>query len=147
MKLLPSRLESFWMGVIAGVIGTLALIPTSARADDWLTVTVGSRHHKRGYNEHNWGLGMEHGLTDRWRLVAGTYRNSYWRQTVYAGAAYEFASYGKWHFGTTTMIVTGYGPRAEPVIFPAIAYEDKHWGVNFGPVLPAVIAVQLKFRF
>lgn len=28
MKPLPSRLESFWMGVIAGVLAALALVPS-----------------------------------------------------------------------------------------------------------------------
>jgi len=37
MKPLPSRLESFWVGVIAGVIIAFALAPTPAKAEIILT--------------------------------------------------------------------------------------------------------------
>ena len=33
MKPLPSRLESFWMGVIAGTLLVLALVPIPAASD------------------------------------------------------------------------------------------------------------------
>jgi len=130
------------------ILGVLALwMKTGQAAEDWLVVTVGSRHDEPGYNEKNWGIGVEHGLSRDWRALAGTYRNSYYRQTVYVGAARTLWRSGNWLFGITGMIVTGYGDRPEPVFFPAIAYEGRTFGVNFGPVLPSVVALQVKMRF
>lgn len=42
MKPLPSRLESFWIGVIAGIVLALALVPMIAKAG--LTDSISTFH-------------------------------------------------------------------------------------------------------
>lgn len=116
-------------------------------SDDWIVFTVASRHHKRGYNEHNYGIGIEHGITGNWRLVAGTYRNSFYRDTVYAGATYLPIHYGDLHLGGAVILASGYETRPVPMAWPMVSYEQKKWGLNFGPILPTVVGVQLKFRY
>lgn len=119
--------------------------------DTWLVVTVGSRHHKRGYNEHNWGLGLEHGVSEYWRLVVGTYKNSFYRDTIYLGAMYTPFSFaaagGTVRLGGAVLYASGYEPQPVVLPFPMIAYEQKHWGLNVGPILPTVVGFQLKLRY
>jgi hypothetical protein len=131
---------------IALALAMPGIASADADSDDWLVLTVGSRHHKRGYNEHNYGIGIEHGIAENWRVVAGTYRNSYYRQTVYAGTTYLPLRYENWRIGGAALIVTGYDPRPSAAVFPMVSYEEKKWGLNFGPVLPSVIAVQVKLK-
>jgi len=134
--------------LIVGLIACLlAPIPAVAAGDDWVVVTVGSRHHKRGYNEHNYGIGIENGIIGNWRAVGGIYRNSYYRQTLYAGAQYQPWQTGTWRGGVTVMLATGYEHRPVPMAFPVISYEQKDWGLNFGPILPTVVGVQFKLRY
>lgn len=115
--------------------------------DDWLVLTVGSRHSSRGYNEHNWGLGIEHGFNDNWRGVFGTYRNSYYRQTVYVGAMYQPWRVLGWRVGGATFLASGYDRRPVLIPFPSLSYEQKDWGLNLGPILPTVVGFQVKFRY
>ena len=121
--------------------------PVAAADDDWIAVTVASRHHKRGYQEHNWGLGFEHGINERWRAIGGFYLNSYDRQTVYAGVLYQPWRFGDWRIGGAALLATGYEGYPAPMAYPVISYERKSWGVNFGPVLPTVVGVQIKFKY
>lgn len=131
-----------------GLVMLAIALPVPAQAaDDWLVITIGSRHHKRGYNERNWGIGIERKISDNWRMGAGTYRNSYYRQTLYAGVTYAPLRFGDWHLGGTALLVTGYESRPVVVPFPSISYEQKEWGLNFGPILPTVVGVQLKLKF
>ena len=134
-------------GAILLAAALCAPLPTSAAGDDWLVFTIGSRHHKRGYNEHNWGVGIEHGVTDNWRAVAGTYRNSFYRQTLYAGAIYLPLRVGDWRVGAAASLVSGYVQHPVLVAFPFISYEQKDWGLNFGPILPTVVGIQFKLRY
>jgi hypothetical protein len=133
--------------IIAFVAAVLAFSRSARATDDWLVVVVGSRHRQQGYNEHNWGLGIEHGVNDRWRVIGGTYRNSFYRQTLYAGAVYMPLRSGDWRIGGTAMLATGYDRRFPVFVFPVVSYEQKEWGINFGPILPMVVGVQLKFRY
>ena len=130
---------------LAFVLG-IDFAPAFAQADDWLVVTIGSRHHKRGYNEHNWGAGIEHGINEDWRAIAGIYRNSFYRSTVYAGATYHPLRFGDWHAGGAIFLASGYERRPVVLPFPSVSYEQKNWGLNFGPILPTVIGVQVKFK-
>lgn len=150
-------LDKFAAGAIIGVlIGLAAAYSGKARAaDTWISATVASYHFDRtvDHNEHNWGLGFEHGLSGNWRVVGGYYRNSYAKRTVYAGFLWLPLHDGNLHAGLTLAGATGYTNPVDPIVLPTIAWEGKTLGANLG-VMPAlnkkivnVIGLQLKVRF
>jgi hypothetical protein len=124
----------------------------AAEGDTWLGINGLSYHFKRevDYNEVNNGLGIEHHITDKWRLHAGKYENSYYRESIYLGAAYM-----PWQFGDPNVLraevggalwaVTGYEEGPVVVPFGVISLEHKRIGANIG-VSPAVIMFQLRFK-
>lgn len=130
----------------------LALIAPTAAADTFVTVPLASYHldRHRGYNEINLGIGIEHELNDRWRLGAGTYRNSIRRDSYYAGAVYAPLSVVGVKLGASLGVVTGYG-RPLPMLAPTLMFEGSEYGVNLLLVPPVggkggVIGVQVKWR-
>jgi len=149
------RLSKWFWGFLVGIL--LGLISRPACADTWLVATVASYHSNRDieHNERNWGLGIEHDLSDTWRLTAGHYRNSYWRDSSYVGALWMPLVYGRVRVGVLLGAVTGYdrlvGPFA-PTVLPTLMYEGKQWGANLG-VMPSpergvgVLGLQIKRRF
>ena len=139
-------LPAFLLAALLAVPALPAQAAPSADGD-WLVFTLASRHHKRGYNERNWGIGAEYGLTEDWRAAAGTYRNSFSQQTFYAGAMYLPLRYGDWRIGGAVLAATGYDQSPVFLPFPVISYERKEWGFNLGPILPTVVGVQIKFRY
>ena len=123
----------------------LALLTLPARAEDYLAVTLGSKHTRGDYNEVNPGLGLERHLNDRWALVAGYYYNSNRRDSFYAGAIYTRWRFGEVKVGTSLGIVTGYG-RPIPMLAPIVMWRN----LNFLIVPPVqdkagVVALQVKF--
>jgi hypothetical protein len=56
-----------------------------------LAVPVATRHtpNNRDFNNENWGLLADVALNERWSLVGGGFRNSYGRNTVLAGVAWQ----------------------------------------------------------
>jgi hypothetical protein len=135
---------------IALIVGALTF-QKPAHSADWLVITMSSYHAEpdRGYNEKNWGLGLEHDLTDNWRVSAGTYRNSLRRQTIYVGAVYHPLRIGPVHVGMAVMAGTGYAPgnRLRAVVFPTLSYEAATWGLNLYPLTADVVGVQFKLKF
>lgn len=114
-------------------------------------MTLGSYHkdRDRGYNEFNYGLGIEHTLSDeKWRVAGGFYRNSYFRTSWYGLIVREVWSIGNWKVGMAGGFLTGYTKgRADHVVAPILAWEGKTFGVNLFPVTPTIIGLQIKFRF
>ena len=125
----------------------LLLLSLPAMAEDaWLVGTVRSYHINRNdYNEDNYGVGVE---TKNW--IAGTYVNSYERQTVYGGWLVPVAEIGPAQIRVCVCAFTGYkeqtGLAVTPVPLPMVAFEGKEWGANV-VVLPGVFALQIKRRF
>jgi hypothetical protein len=55
----------------------------------WVTVPITSWHKEdKDYNERNWGIGLEYVVSPSWSLVGGTYRNSFYKQSYYAGSVW-----------------------------------------------------------
>jgi hypothetical protein len=46
-----------------------------------------------GFNDHNWGVLVDVELSPDWSLALGSFTNSYYRNTVVAGARYSFFSW------------------------------------------------------
>jgi hypothetical protein len=123
----------------------LLALALPAKAETYLVATTVSLHLPRnGYNQWNPGLGLEHDISDRWKLAAGFYRNSIRSDSIYAGAIYTRWKLGEVRIGTSIGILTGYG-RPIPMLAPMVM-----WGrFNFMVIPPlegksGVIGVQLK---
>lgn len=86
-----------------------------AFADAWLTVPLATHHVERhqadgsNWNERNVGVGLEFGTgSESPHLIAGTYRNSYYRDSRYLGAKWEPVHLGPFGIGATAVYATGY---------------------------------------
>ncbi len=87
---------------------------STASADTYITTHGVSYHGNRSekWNEANHGLGIEHTLGDG-GLIAGYYRNSYDKDTFYAGYAYRPLQMKYLRAGIMVAAATGYN---SPVI-------------------------------
>lgn len=125
----------------------------------WGDIMLHSYHTNRNsnYNEDNLGVGGECVFNNKWRAVAGVYKNSLDVTTDYVGISYIWKDWGYWKFTTALVLATGYqnNPKSWspiPIPVPILAYEAKTWGINI-PIIPpgfgdtGVIAIQLKFKF
>jgi len=79
-------------------------------------------YHQDRTNPHNetnnWGLGLHFTRTDRSQYVAGTYKNSQWKQSVYAGVMWEVYAAGPLSFNVLAGGITGYNMAVMPVLLP-----------------------------
>lgn len=101
----------------------LALNLSVAQAQTYVQVNGASLHDRPGFNDWNWGAGLEQGITDRWTVAGGWYYNSDYRGSVYAYGRYAFYKQGAWDMGVAVGAVTGY-QRASviPMAFPEACY-------------------------
>jgi hypothetical protein len=144
---------------IALLLMPLLLMPSLAVAGEWWGVgTLASYHVNRTekLNQRNYGLGLEYHTGDM-TYVAGRYKNSDYRNSVYALAAWTPLSVGILHAGIGIGVVNGYPSLNNGGIAPAgiaiIKLEMERVGLNlaFNPSLspksPLTIALQVKFKF
>ena len=147
----------FMVGLGLGAALTLAVAPASCRADTWVVGTVASHHfeHPDTHNERNFGLGFETDVARDVRAIGGFYKNSNYRETVYAGAAWLPFRVGNFRLGAAGVLATGYAPYpVVPAIFGVVTYERQNWGVNLGFIppassikQPAVLGLQFKLLY
>jgi hypothetical protein len=141
-----------WAAIIAGVgMGAKAL------SADWMTATVRSYHMERkGYEEQNYGLGIETDLSQRTRLALGFYRNSERRDSLYGAVVYCPVSvrWGNWRGCGMAGGVTGYNDTVAPLAGAVLSYEGKVWGANLlilpnkrGDFTEGVLAFQVKHKW
>jgi hypothetical protein len=106
------------------LIALLLLLSTSVLAETYIQINGVSIHDRPGYNQFNYGGGIEQTITDRWSLAGGWYRNSEYRGSAYAYARYSVYKDGPWDLGIGVGAVTGY--RRMPVLpmaFPEACYS------------------------
>ena len=106
------------------LIVILFLITTSASAETYIQINGASVHDKPGYNQFNYGAGVEQTITENWSVSGGWYRNSEYRGSTYAYARYSLYKNGPWDLGLGIGAVTGY--KAMPVVpmaFPELCYS------------------------
>jgi hypothetical protein len=102
----------------------LALNLSLIQAQTYVQINGLSVHDQSGYNGLNWGAGLEQGITDRWTLAGGWYRNSDYRGSTYAYGRYSFYKKGTWDIGVAVGAVTGYDPYpVAPTLFPEVCYS------------------------
>lgn len=130
-----------------------------ANAGCWVDLPLGSRHSDRdaGYNEHNYGLGVDCRMTRLWGMdvdaVAGEYRNSLREDTWYAGADLIYARPWGVELGFRGALATGYSDGVAPLPpIPIAKIRGKRWGVGVlfvPPVIDSkwVVGYWLSFAF
>ena len=139
------------------LLGMVAMVAIQGKTADWITSTVRSYHMERkGYEEQNYGIGIERSLFGNTSLALGFYRNSERRDSVYGAAVYcPFTSrWGNWRGCGLAGGVTGYNETVAPLAGGVLSYEGKEWGVNLlilpnkrGDFTAGVIAFQVKRRW
>jgi len=140
------------------ILAILALVPclTHAADETWTVATITSHHFDatRHYNEQNYGLGFERATSyARLAVIAGEYRNSFDRTSVYAAVAWTPLALGPAHFGLIGGALTGYASHPVlPMILPTVQLELGAIGANlyFAPKIKdgaAVLGLQVKMRF
>ena len=140
---------------VAFLLGMVAAIAMQGKAADWLTSTVRSYHMERkGYEEQNYGLGIEQEVTHTLRFALGVYRNSERRDSLYGAAVWCPASWGSWRGCGLAGGVTGYNETVAPLAGGVLMYEGKKYGFNVlllpnkkGDPTQGVLAFQAKFRW
>jgi hypothetical protein len=94
------------------------------QAQTYVQVNGASLHDQPGFNGINYGAGLEHGITDRWTLAGGWYRNSDYRGSTYAYGRYAVYKQDRWDIGVAMGAVTGYDPYpVAPTLFPEVCYS------------------------
>jgi hypothetical protein len=102
----------------------LATFITQVVAETYIQINGASVHDKPGYNQFNYGAGIEQTVTDRWSLSGGWYRNSDYRGSAYVYARYSVYKDGPWDLGVAGGLVTGYEPyTVAPTLFPEVCYS------------------------
>lgn len=95
-----------------------------ASAETYLQINGVSMHDKPGYNQFNYGIGVEQTVSDNWNIAAGWYRNSEYRGSAYAYGRYSVYRDGVWDLGIGIGAVTGYSSyRVTPMAFPEVCYS------------------------
>jgi hypothetical protein len=148
------------------LLAIMALIPCVCMAAEpqgkwWVSATVASKHINTNdkFNERNPGIGIEYHHSEDIVLVAGEYRNSVWRDSFYAMAAYTPLHIGFASIGVAGGIITGYpayhNGNPAPAAFGLVRLEGERFGGNLiviPPIqakdyTPLTIGLQLKYRF
>lgn len=137
----------------------LLFLATNALAETWLTVPIASYHlDRKGYNEFNYGIGVEYALTQDLRAGLGTFNNSLGRDSWYFGGTYTPLEVLGVKVGTSFGVVTGYvrnSNKGLPMFAPTLVFERQGYGINVVVIPPVqhgkaktsgVLGLQLKLR-
>lgn len=140
------------------------LIGMHAQADDewWANINLRSKHFSTSerFNENNLGMGIEYVRDSTQSMSAGFYHNSDYRYSRYLNFAYTPEEWHGFRAGVMAGLVDGYRHANDggPILVGGflVKTEWKKIGANANLYLipacsecetPAVIALQLRFRF
>jgi hypothetical protein len=102
----------------------ICVLSLNCNAETYLQVNGVSIHDKPGYNQFNYGGGIEHTVSKNWNVASGWYRNSEYRGSAYAYGRYSFYKSGDWDLGIGVGAVTGYKRAVVlPMAFPEACYS------------------------
>lgn len=163
-----------WIKIAIGFIISLSSISTAVasreidnknifKATSYLDVNVTSYHFNqlRNFNSANIGLGFENIVSNDYRYLIGIYRNSFYKESVYALMGYTPFKYSlgdvQNDIGVVGGVVSGYKQQTGMDLTPMAAFfmssEYKNFGVNI-TVIPTMRALhttgfagfQLKYK-
>ena len=110
------------MKIVFAII--FVVLSNLAIAETYLQINGVSVHNKPGYNQFNYGAGIEQTIAERWTIAGGWYRNSEWRGSTYGYARYAIYKDGPWDIGIGAGAVTGYNSyKVAPMAFPEVCYS------------------------
>ena len=110
------------MRILFVILSILCL--NTAYAETYLQINGASLHDKPGYNQFNYGLGIEQTVSENWNVAVGWYRNSEYRGSAYAYGRYAIYKNGPWDIGVGVGGVTGYQRmNVLPMAFPEVCYS------------------------
>ena len=130
-----------------------------ANADEsglYAIATIHSWHQDRskGYNEQNYGAGVEWHFDSTWSANIGEYRNSFRHHSAYYGVAFMPFHEGGWSAGLRIQEVSGYTQpltKFQLIAVPQVSFSYEKVLVNavfVPPVFNAgILAIQLGWRF
>lgn len=102
----------------------VALFFNFAAAETYIQINGVSVHNRPGFNEFNYGAGLEQTVTDQWSVAGGWFRNSEYRGSAYGYARYAVYKSGHWNIGVAGGLVTGYESyTVAPSLFPEVCYS------------------------
>ena len=102
---------------------SLSVMLSTIQAQTYLQINGVSVHDRPGYNELNYGAGVEHAVTRDWNIAGGWYHNSERRGSGYAYGRYSVYKKSDWDIGIGIGAVTGYRRSAVvPMAFPEVCY-------------------------
>ena len=106
------------------LIVLLIILSNSSQAETYVQVNGISSHDRAGYNEFNYGGGVEHSVNQDWSIAGGWYRNSEYRGSTYGYARYAVYKDGLWDIGVGAGLVSGYNSyTVMPMAFPEVCYS------------------------
>jgi hypothetical protein len=154
----PCLLLVFSRNGVADSFGPIDVIAPVAKSELWLNPGLLSYHfdQNRNFNALNYGFGGEYKFSSVASLTAGTFRNSYYRQSNYIGAYWQPISIGPVHIGIVAGGFNGYLSNNNggwfPAVLPAFAVEGKVIGFNV-ILIPSIadrlsgsLSLQLKLK-
>ena len=130
------KMDNFILGYALGLVLFVLCVP--AQAETTVNIHLASKHiGESGLNEVNPGLGVEH---KGW--IAGLYKNSFSRRSVYAGREFNYNDYA----GVKAGIVTGYEGGLSPMIAVYVRYSHiEVLVIPPSPKNPVTIGFGLRF--
>jgi hypothetical protein len=100
------------------------VLTSQVSAETYIQINGVSVHDRPGFNEFNYGAGLEQTVTDRWTVAGGWFRNSEYRGSAYGYARYAVYKSGPWDIGVAGGLVTGYESyTVAPSLFPEVCYS------------------------
>lgn len=100
---------------------------------DWLTMSLLSQHlsNQPWMNENNPGLGLEKQLSTDTKGIAGFYKNTEGRNSIYGGINYSPVEVGPFKLGANLGLLSGYKVApVVPMVAPTLSYEKNGLGAN-----------------
>lgn len=134
------------------LLAILAFVSTSAFAQ-WSVQVHGLSKHSgtKQFNEVNPGLSIRYDVSKDVSYQAGTYLNSFNKQSVFAGVNYTPYHFGRVSFGGAAGFGTGYGL---PILATVVANVDFgrvnvtfRGAPKYSPESEHVVAVEVGFRY
>jgi len=102
----------------------LLLLTNLPSAQTYVQVNGISVHDRSGYNEFNYGGGIEQTVNQDWSIAGGWYRNSEYRGSTYTYGRYNVYKNESWNIGIGIGAVTGYHRMTVlPMAFPEACYS------------------------
>lgn len=139
---------------IAAIAMLLALTAQAEPSDNHLVLHGVSYHtipRTRGpeWNQTNPGIGLRHEFTQTLSGQIGVYKNSFYRQSIYAGVDWTPLRLGDIHFGGFGGVASGYADKAGLAGGGVVRWQGQKLSLTLRivPAKCAIYTLELGYRF